>query len=266
MSTARHRRNSAYSSLQQAVASLLLASLWGCATVPPPPRAGEPVRSTRTDTAVLGRLVLVRSGIDLTPYASTADHALCFVPDDFEHARKGVRAATIAPDGTFKALMPPGEYKLYSQHRVDGVGWLAVLPVARLTVSSRGPLEIEYAGTLRLDLDPAIQVGAPMAEKPDVRPARISVSDESEQQARSLGASPGDALQLVPALLKVQSEVAFAEPRHSRAACTARELYPGETKEAENKIAKGTLGVLLLIPMAALVVLTAPVWLGGSIK
>jgi hypothetical protein len=266
MSLARRKRISSYSALQQAVAGLLVVSLWSCATVPPAPRAGEPVYTTRTDTAVVGRLVLVRSGTDQTPYRSIADHALCFVPDDFEHAKKGVRAATIETDGTFKALLPPGDYKLYSQHRIDPVGWLAVLPVAKLGVSSRSPVEIQYAGTLRLNLDQAVQAGASKSGKPDVRPVPVAVSDESEQQARNLGASPGQALQLVPGLIQVQSDIAFGEPRQNRAACSTRELYPGEVKEEDKKVAYGVLGVLLLIPIAALALITAPLWIGGRIN
>jgi hypothetical protein len=214
----------------------------------------------------VGRLVLVRSGVDQTPYRSTADHALCFVPDDFEHARRGVRAAAIEMDGTFKALLPPGDYKLYSQHRIDTVGWLAVLPVAKLSVSSRTPYEIEYAGTLRLNLDQAVQLGAAATRKPDVRPVPAAVSDESQQASRDLGANAAQALQLIPALLQVQADVGFAEPRQNRAACTARELYPGEMKEQDKKVAAGVLGFLLLIPLAALVVITAPLWMGGSVK
>jgi hypothetical protein len=194
-----------------------------------------------------------------------ADHALCFVPDDFERAKKGVRAATIEADGTFKALLPPGDYKLYSQHRIEGVGWLAVLPLAKVSVSSPGPAEIEYAGTLRLDLDQAVRAGARKTGTPDVRPVPVAVSGESEQMVRSLGASPGQALQLVPALIQVQADVAFAEPRQNRAGCTARQLYSEATTEEDKKVALGVVGVLLLIPLAVLVVITAPLWLGGKI-
>jgi hypothetical protein len=214
----------------------------------------------------VGRLVLVRSGADQIPYRSTADHALCFVPDDFERAKKGVRAAAIEMDGTFKALLPPGDYTLYSQHRIDTVGWLAVLPVAKLSVSSRGPVEIEYAGTLRLNLDQAVQPSAAKAGQPDVRPVPVSLSDEGQQAARNLGVNAGQTAQLVPALLQVQADVAFSEPRMHRATCTARELFPGESKEQDKKVASGILGALLLIPFAVLVVITAPLWMGGSVK
>jgi hypothetical protein len=133
-------------------------------------------------------------------------------------------------------------------------------------VSSRTPVEIEYAGTLRLNLDQAVQPSAATTGKPDVRPVPVAVSDESQQAARNLGANAGQASQLVPSLLQVQADIGFAEPRQNRAACTARELYPGEMKEEDKKVASGVLGVLLLIPLAALVVITAPLWMGGSVK
>jgi hypothetical protein len=37
-------------------------------------------------------------------------------------------------------------------------------------------------------------------------------------------------------------------------------------KEQDKKVAAGVLGFLLLIPLAALVVITAPLWMGGSVK
>jgi len=206
MSTAQRKPVTSYSTLEQTVAWLLVVSLGGCVTVPPPPKAGEPVRTTSTDTAVVGRLVLVRSGADQTPYRSTADHALCFVPDavDYEQAKKGVRSATIESDGTFKALLPPGDYKLYSQHRLYPTEWLAVLPLVKLSVSSRSPGEVEYAGTLRLDVEQAMQSRPPKKRSPDVREVPISLADESQQQSRSMDAK------LVPALLQLQADVAFA--------------------------------------------------------
>jgi hypothetical protein len=81
-----------------------------------------------------------------------------------------------------------------------------------------------------------------------------------------LGANEGQALQLVPGLIQVQADIAFGEPRQNRAACSARELYPGEVKEEDKKVAYGVLAVLLLIPIAALALITAPLWMGGSIR
>jgi hypothetical protein len=99
-----------------------------------------------------------------------------------------------------------------------------------------------------------------------VRPVPIAVSDESQRAGHDLGANAARPSQLVPSLLQVQAAIAFAEPRQKRAGCTARELYPGEMKEQDKKVAAGVLGFLLLIPLAALAVITAPLWLGGSVK
>jgi hypothetical protein len=259
MCTVQRKPVTSYSALEQAVAWLLVVSLWGCATVPPPPRAGEPVRSTSTDTAVVGRLILVRSGTDQTPYRSTADHALCFVPDnvDYDQARKGVRSATIEPDGTFKALLPPGDYKLYSQHRLSSTEWLAVLPLVKLSVSSRSADEVEYAGALRLELEQAMQTRPPKKGTPEVREVPIAVADESQQQSRSLDAK------FVPALLQVQANVALAQPQQDRHACSARELFPQEAKKADAQVAKGVLAGLLLIPLLAIVVVVGVLTGGG---
>jgi hypothetical protein len=260
MCTVQPKPVTSYSALEQGVAWLLVVSLWGCAAVPAPPRAGEPLRSTSTDTAVVGRLILVRSGTDQTPYRSTADHALCFVPDnvDYDQARKGVRSATIEPDGTFKALLPPGDYKLYSQHRLSPTEWLAVLPLVKLSVSSRSADEVEYAGALRLEVEQAMQTRAPKKGTPEVREVPIAVADESQEQSRGLAAK------FVPALLQLQADVALAQPQQERHACSARELFPQQAKKADADVAKGVLAGLLLIPLLAIVVVVGVLTGGGS--
>jgi hypothetical protein len=261
MSTSPDMAGISYSTLQQFIAGCLILSLWGCATVPSPPKAGEPLRSTYTDTAVVGRLVLVRSSVDQTPYKSLADNALCFVPDGvvYEEAKKGVRAGTIELDGTFKALLPPGDYKLYSQHSMSKGDWLAVLPLVKLKVSKPNLDEINYAGTLRVDLDQTSQPRPVKAGRHDVRLVPVSVSDEMQQQAIGQGAATWQGVKVVPELLQVEANVAFVEPKSQRTPCTARQLFPEAAKDEDKNVAKGVLVGLLVLPLLAIVLVVGVV-------
>jgi len=101
---------------------------------------------------------------------------------------------------------------------------------------------------LRLDVEQAMQSRPPKKRSPDVREVPISLADESQQQSRSMDAK------LVPALLQLQADVAFAQPQQDRHACTARELFPAEAKQEDTRVAKDVLGALLLIPVLAIAV------------
>jgi hypothetical protein len=208
----------------------------------------------------VGRLVLVRSGVDQIPYASTTDHALCFVPDGVPpaQAQKGLRAATLEADGTFRAQLPPGDYKLYSQHRLSQTQWLAILPMATLTVSARGAGEVEYAGTLRLNIEQRTQATPSKGWTTAVRQVPITLTDESKQQAL------GPDTRLSPALLRLQANVALAQTQPELQACTPQELLAQPGKKDDASVAKGMLGALLLIPLVAIVVVLAMLSGGGG--
>jgi len=254
------QRPSSYSVLQQVVAGALILSTWGCATTPAPPKPGQPVPTTRKETAVVGRLVVVESGVDQTPYASTADQALCFVPDGVtpERTEKGVRAATFDADGTFRVLLPPGNYKLYAQYRISQSQWLAILPMAKLTVSRRHAAEVEYAGTLRVEIEPATQAHPSKSWTAEVRQVPITLTDDSQQQ------SLGPDTRLIPALLHLESNVALVQPQHALQACSARGLFAQPAKTQGADVAKGVLAALLLIPLLAIVVVLGVVSGGGG--
>jgi hypothetical protein len=261
MPAAHAQRPASYSALEQVVAAVLIVCLWGCATTPPPPKPGEVPRTTGTEAAVVGRLVLTRAGVDQTPYRTTADHALCFVPDgvSYEQARSGVRPATLETDGTFKALLAPGDYKLYSQHRLSQTQWIAVLPMAKLTVSSLRAGEIAYAGTLRMDIEQAFQPQAAKSWTREVKQVPIMLADESRGLALGPDARP------IPALLQLQANIALAQPQHEVQACAARTLLPEEAKRQDaNALAKGVLAGLLLVPLVAIVLVLALLSGGGG--
>jgi hypothetical protein len=260
MPAARPRPITHYSALQQTVAATLVVCLCGCSTTPPA-KSDAATQAAGTETAVVGRLVLTRAGADQTPYSSTEDHSLCFVPDDVtaRQAEQGMRAATLDADGTFHAQLPPGNYKLYSQHRIAATQWVAVLPMAQLNVTSLGGSELAYAGTLRVELEASHTKSWTTA----VRQVPIKLTDERRQ----VTTSPD--IRLVPALLHVKANVALAQTQATLQPCRPSTLAGVSTagqsaKQQGAEVAKVVLLTLLLIPLVAIVVVLGVLSGGGG--
>jgi len=264
MPAAQPRPTTPYSALQQTVAATLVICLWGCSTTPPAKRDAAN-QAVVTETAVVGRLVVTRAGADQTPYSSTEDHSLCLVPDGAtaRQAQQGMRAATLDADGTFHAQLPPGNYKLYSQHRIAATQWIAVLPMAQLSVTSLGGGELAYAGTLRVELEAPAEGSHMKSWTTAVRQVPIKLTDERQQVATSPD------MRLVPALLHVKANVALAQTQATLQPCAPSTLASAATagqsaKQQGAEAAKVVLAALLLIPLLAIVVVLGVLSGGGG--
>jgi len=259
MSTAQPRLSTSYSGLQQTVAATLIICLCGCSTTSPAKKEAA-TQGVYTETTVIGRLVLTRAGADQTPHSSTEDNSLCLVPDGVSarQAEQGMRPAALDADGTFHAQLLPGSYKLYSQHRIAAKQWVAVLPMAQLSVTSLGRSEVAYAGTLRVEFGAASEGPHAKSWTTAARQVPIELIDERQR----VTTSPGT--QLVPELLHVRANVALAQTQPALQPCAPSTLAGADTKQQAAEAGKIVLVALLLIPLIAIVVVLGVLTGGGG--
>jgi hypothetical protein len=174
-----------------------------------------------------------------------------------------MRATTLDADGNFHAQLPPGNYKLYSQHRISATQWVAVLPMAQLNVTSLSGSELAYAGTLRVELEALAEGSHTKSWTTAVRQVPIKLTDQRQQ----VTTSPD--MRLVPALLHVKANVALAQTQATLQPCGPSTLAGAATagqsaKQQGAEGAKIVLAALLLIPLLAIVVVLGVLSGGGG--